>query len=338
MARLAAKEKVLFYPTPQEVMELIASNILTPASGPDDRVGTILDPCAGEGVPVAMLGHHLGLISYGCELHPERFAQAKLRLDHCLSGAREYLDIAGQFTVLFDNPPYDQTLEGHRMELDHIQLDLDLLEPDGVGIWVIPAPIISWDLCNLLVQHLKRINIRKFPEPFYEQFKQVVILGVKRGEPSTYTYTRTQELEREAKTGFADLSQAEFAYEINPIGTFIGQFEMNFPNVATVLDELETEGITTLDTWEALTSGTGQGLEVFQPILRLTSGHAAMAIAAGIVNGAEVEIEDEPYLIKGSTTKRLKVIKKVETEGEDTVETIREREQLVQQITAFNLD
>ena len=113
---------------------------------------------------------------------------------------------------------------------------------------------------------------------------------------------------------------------------------MNFPNVVTVLDEVEAHGLTTLDTWQALTTGSGQGLESFQPILRLTSGHTAMAIAAGIVNGAEVEIEAEAHLIKGSTTKRLKVSKEVESDGEDTVQTIREREQLVQQITAFNLE
>ena len=336
MARLAAKTKMLFYPTPTEIIELILSNLVVPT--PSIPEGTILDPCAGTGTPVQLLGERLNLITYGCELHPERYQESKKRLTYCLNGAREYLDIEGQFTVLYDNPPYDQTLEGHRMELDHIKLDLELLQPEGVGIWVIPDTIITWDLCNLLVQYLKHVNIRKFLEPFYEQFKQVVILGVKRSEPVSYTYSRTQELEAQAKTGFPDLQQAEFAYAVKPNGQAITQFEMNFPNVATILDEVEAHGLTSLDTWEALTSGTGQGLEAFQPILRLTSGHAAMAIAAGIVNGAEVEIEGEPYLIKGSTTKRLKVTSNVETEGEDTVQTTREREQLVQQITAFSLE
>ncbi len=338
MARLAAKSKVLFYATPLEMMELIASNIVSPATEPDERIGTILDPCVGDGLPVAMLANHLGLLSYGCELHPERFSQAQARLDHCLNGAREYLDVEGGFTVLFDNPPYDQTLEGTRMELDHIKLDLSLLEPDGLGIWVIPDTIITWELCNLLVQHLKEINIRRFPDPFYDRFKQIAIFGIKRTELATYTYTQTQDLETEAKTGFPELKQAEFAYQLTPRENGITRFEMSFPNIVTVLEEVEAQGISTLDSWETLTCGTGQGLEQFQPILRLTAGHAAMAIAAGIVNGAEVEIEGEPYLIKGSTTKRLKVSKNVEMEGEDAIHTTREREQLVQQITAFNLE
>ena len=50
MARLAAKEKALFYPTPLAIIELIISNILSNGNGP------ILDPCCGTGEPVALLG------------------------------------------------------------------------------------------------------------------------------------------------------------------------------------------------------------------------------------------------------------------------------------------
>jgi type I restriction-modification system DNA methylase subunit len=99
MARLAAKEKALFYPTPLEIVATIASNIVSSDGG------TICDPCCGTGEPLALLGDKLGLITYGNELHPERFAQAKTRLDHCQNGAREFLEVEGKFDVLFDNPP-----------------------------------------------------------------------------------------------------------------------------------------------------------------------------------------------------------------------------------------
>jgi tRNA G10 N-methylase Trm11 len=65
----------------------------------------MLDPCCGTGEPLALLGRHLGLTTYGNELHPERFAQARTRLDHCLNGPREFLEVEGQFSAIFDNPP-----------------------------------------------------------------------------------------------------------------------------------------------------------------------------------------------------------------------------------------
>ena len=38
-------------------------------------------------------------------------------------------------------------------------------------------------------------------------------------------------------------------------------------------------------------------------MLRLSSGHTAFVIAAGIVDGTQVEMEGQPQIIKGSTRK-----------------------------------
>ena len=74
MSRLAALEKVLFYPTPIQITEWILSNI--EACGP----GNALDPCCGDGAPLALVGERLGLVTYGCEIHPQRAAQAAKRI------------------------------------------------------------------------------------------------------------------------------------------------------------------------------------------------------------------------------------------------------------------
>jgi hypothetical protein len=326
-----AKEKVLFYPTPMAVMALIASN-LTPATR-----GACLDPCAGTGEPLAYLGRQLNLTTYGCELHPERYEAAAQHLSVCLNGAREYLDVEGQFSLLFSNPPYDQSLSGERMEVEHIRLDLELLLPGGVGVWVLPLPIFDFDLCHLLVRELRQVSIRRFPPPEYDRFKQVVVFGQKRSEPATYTHGQALDLQKTIEAGLPELVASELAYALPETGMTIERFELQFLETQQVLSEVREYGLEQGEQFAVLTIGNGAGIDHFQPILRLTSGHAAMAIAAGIVNGAEVEIDGEPYLIKGSTSKRLKVTNEVETEGEDTVQTTREREQLVQQITAFNL-
>ena len=59
MARLAAKSKVLFYPTPAKIMALIASNLTKP--DPSDPTGAILDPCAGTGAPAQLLAERYHL-------------------------------------------------------------------------------------------------------------------------------------------------------------------------------------------------------------------------------------------------------------------------------------
>lgn len=331
MARLAAKEKVLFYPTPLEIMASVASNLTS--VGP----GRMIDPCCGTGEPLALLGERLGWPTYGNELHPERYAVARTRLDHCLNGAREFLDVEGQFDLLFDNPPYDQALGGERMETAHIRHDLTLLASGGVGIWVIAEPILDFDLCQLLVTHLSRISVRRFPEPEYQKFKQVVLFGVKRAELSSYTYSQTQSLLDVLKAGPPVLAEAEFSYEVGQTGSEITRFSLTLPHSEQLLEQIEAEGIQTTEAWQTLLGGHGLGLAQFEPVLRLSSGHTAMAIAAGIVNGTEVEIEGSPFLLKGSTGKRIQVREEVEQTDAGAQKTIREREQLCQQIAAFNL-
>ena len=339
MARLAAKERVLFYPTPLKIVETIATNIISDVSGPDERVGCILDPCAGTGEPLALLGDHLGMVSYGCELHPDRFNQAKTRLHYCLNGARECLQVEGQFNVLYDNPPYDQALGGERMETEHIKRDLELLMPGGLGIWVIPEPILNYELCYLLTTALRQVSIRRFPMPEYDRFKQVVVFGLKRSDPGRNTYTQSTQLEEMVKAGLPILSAGEFDYTYPlPNEQSISRFELAFPEAVTILSELETQGIQTGDAWQTLMGKHGAGLDQFQPVLRLTSGHTAMAIAAGIVNGTEVVIEGQTHLIKGHTQKEIKVSRESETDGEKAKEIVREREILVQTITALNLE
>lgn len=336
MARLAAKAKVLFYPTPLAIVETIADNIISPLRGPDERAGAILDPCCGTGEPLALLGNHLGLITYGNELHPQRFVQAKARLDYCLNGAREFLDGAEQFNVIFDNPPYDQELGGQRMEISHIRHDLTLLMAGGLGIWVIPETILDYDLCFLLVSHLRQVNIRRFPAPEYDRFKQVVVFGVKRYTPLTHVYSEATRLEQMVTTSPPVLRGGEFDYSYPTTGNII-HFTLSFPETGQVLAEIKTDGLHTTAAWQSLFGAEAASFTDFQPVLRLSAGHTAFVIAAGIVDGTTVEIEGQPHIIKGSTSKQVTVIEETEQTEQGQQTKIREREKLVQTITALNL-
>jgi methylase of polypeptide subunit release factors len=112
------------------IAELILSNI--EAGG----MGNAFDPCCGDGSPLALIGRGLGLKTYGSEIHPGRAAEAAKRLDHVVVGAREFLMLDGLFDVLLDNPPYDRSIAGRRMEIEHVLRDLNQIELGGLAIFI----------------------------------------------------------------------------------------------------------------------------------------------------------------------------------------------------------
>lgn len=329
MARLAAQEKVLFYPTPASQVQLIASNI-APA-----RAGSIFDPCCGDGEPLAMLGTRLNLTTYGNELHPGRYTQAKSKIHNCTNGAREFLDVSGQFNVIFNNPPYDQSITGQRMETQHINADCDLLVRGGLGIWIVPETIIDWQFCSNLVTKLSQIKIRRFTMPEFEQFKQVVIFGIRRGKNDNIanSYLKTNHLEETIKNGAPPLQAGEFQYTFYEHETVISM-RVKYPEAAETLALAYDQGVHTLPQWETLFEKPMSNVASFQPVLRLTHGHMALAIAAGVVDGMETTIEGQPYIIKGSTSKHVTVI----DESDEDRTKIRERESFVQTISGLNLN
>ena len=86
--RLAALAKGGFYPTPPNVLDLVAGAVHMPSSHYGCRETVrILDPCCGAGEALAQLAERLGgpggipIETFGVELHAERAEQARERLD-----------------------------------------------------------------------------------------------------------------------------------------------------------------------------------------------------------------------------------------------------------------
>ena len=91
--RLAAQAKGGFYPTPEKVVDFIATLIRAPAGYyyRNREVIRILDPCCGAGEAVAQLGERLTqdntmpIETYGVELHTDRAEEAASRLHRTLA-------------------------------------------------------------------------------------------------------------------------------------------------------------------------------------------------------------------------------------------------------------
>jgi len=78
--RLAAQAKMGYYPTPDSVTPLIARHLKRQREG----LIRILDPCAGEGTAIGIIGDHLAAEKFGIELDLERGAKAREILTRCL--------------------------------------------------------------------------------------------------------------------------------------------------------------------------------------------------------------------------------------------------------------
>jgi hypothetical protein len=71
--RLAAQAKMGYYPTPDSVTPLIAKYLKRQRDG----LIRVLDPCAGEGTAIKLIGDRLKAETFGIELDLERGGKAK---------------------------------------------------------------------------------------------------------------------------------------------------------------------------------------------------------------------------------------------------------------------
>ena len=162
--------KAGYFPTDEPTLER-ALSALAPGDGPM----CILDPCAGEGVAIAEAAHALGrdqVTAYAVEFDPERANHARLLVDHCIQGDLMDTLIARQsFGLLWLNPPYGDLskdangnigYEGKgraRLEKLFYQRTLQLLQYDGILVFIVPHYVLDQELVGWLTRHFDDLRI-----------------------------------------------------------------------------------------------------------------------------------------------------------------------------------
>src|SRR5579859_5406952 len=217
MSRLEAKAKLLYYRTPEVIVEAIARYLALPTFA----TARLLDPCAGTGTALALLAQRLKehfetsqpaysrsggltLETYGIEPELLRAREAFRCLDRCLQASffsttlsnGESSDSGWQ--SLFLNPPYDTDAEitekgrKTRLEVNFLHRATDKLCPEGVLIWIVPQASLK-PAAKFLASHYEDLTCVRFPDilwqpdaekaeqvSLYEQFHQVVLFAHKR--------------------------------------------------------------------------------------------------------------------------------------------------------------
>lgn len=271
--RLEAKAKAGFYPTPTRVVHLLLRNLRV--------VGTpdILDPCAGEGEALYILAQALRARVQGIELSRARAKRA------VANGLRVYqgdsFTFQGHgFSLLWLNPPYDHG-EGERLELTFLKHWTPALKPGGVLVYIIPESTLE-DASPYLTAHYEEVSAWRFPEPEYQQFKQIVVLGVKAEEPLP-----PEDLEVQGS-----LEECERVYPVPGGGTAYLSRKSQLTE-EEVLKALENS---------PLFHPSGQVRHV-RPLLPLKEAHLALMLAGGFLDNQVVHLEGEPYLVRGEVKK-----------------------------------
>ena len=324
--RLAAQYKGGFYPTPINVVDLIAGLVHVPSSyyGCRETV-RILDPCCGAGEALARLAERLGepgavpVETFGVELHTERAEQARERLERTLAVDLFNTSIAnGAFGVLLLNPPYDwDSGEEKRVEHRFLLHTTRYLAEGGLLIFIVPRKRLAIS-ARYLASHYRRIRCWAFPQPEREAFDQVVVMAYRKAEP--HSDPHAEEQIREWADGEPE-TLAACRYPIytaatTPAGDVLFATRTVDPVAAAAearRSGLWTSPAVTDSLWPAGDLRT-------RPLMPLRRGHMAMLVAAGFLDNLCLESEGRRILVKGRTSKEFVLV-----EATEEKETYRER-------------
>ena len=334
--RLAAQAKMGYYPTPDEVTPIIARYINRQRNG----LIRALDPCAGEGTAVKLVGDHLQAETYGIEIDIERGKTAKEILTKCLVTDYQNTRIShGSFSLLWLNPPYDwatrdnEIEKSERYERTFLRDCIPYLSPGGILVYLIPQRRLDGHIARMLSYRFEQISVFRFPEKEYRAFKQLVIFGVLKKKPdkddrlSEYLKNCGQ-----LKALVPYLPQRPpRVYEVptSPAkATFL--FRSKDIEPEELAEEIRKHGL--FSQFKEMTTPLSMA-EKIRPIMPLRHGHLAQILACGLMNGIVWDRDrTNPLLVKGVTKKEVRHSVEIHGDMEKHIET----DQIKIVIHAFN--
>ena len=337
--RLAAQAKGGFYPTPDVVVEMIATLVDIPRVSYYSRGKTlrILDPCCGAGEAVAHLAEAMvGSLSvpvpietFGVELHRDRAEEAKSRLDHALASDLFGTSMANEaFGLLYLNPPYDWD-SGDKGRVEHRFLThcTRYLAEDGLLVFSVPRSRLAVS-ARYLATHYGTLRCWAFPQPERESFDQVVLMGYRKAEPSPNAHA--EERVREWAAGEPEELSSHhypvYSPSLTPSGDVL--FATRTVDPVAAAGEARRSGL-----WESpkiTDSLWPEGDIRTRPLMPLRRGHMAMLVAAGFLDNLCLESGGRRILVKGRTSKEMVLV-------EDTPQKETYRERLNTTVVALDL-
>lgn len=356
MARPASIEVAGYYPAPPSVLPHFASLVAWPGGS---ARGVLLDPCAGEGEAICSLrsawsaastsSYWPGPSIVACELEGDRAAALREALiqhrdQHFHGDAFRLLPTtlpgAGQgATVLYLNPPYDHDAEFGRLEHRFLTRFTDhLAAGTGILLFLVPYRALTASAAYL-ASHYAEVRAWRLPRPEFDAFGQVLVGGRRRSEPLEAAASSERILAWASDPeSLPVLPEAcTEPYEV-PTDTW---YHLDYR-----LAEVDvTAAASAFEPWpEGETGGrfaVRELLGVRYPVaLPPKPAHIALALAAGMFNGHQLEPDDPtrfpPLLAKGAYTREaVEIDRRVSESGTVSTTTV-DRPRLT--VTILRLD
>ncbi len=302
--RLEGVAKAGYYPTPPSVVERVAA-LIRPAHPTARQAVRLLDPCCGTGAALRQLADVVGGETYGIEIARDRWQEAEAILDHALSASAFAVRLAHDaFSCLWLNPPYDYDDEAKRLEHAFLTTMSRALCPGGLLVFIVPQKRLAVS-ARYLAGHYTRLACYRFPDPEYADFRQVVLLAVKRDGPVGGD-GQSQQIEAWAAEPLPELppaGSAEPLYDLPALPAGPVLFASQFFDPAVAAQQARQSGL-----WPspALAERLWPAEErPVRPLMPLRRGHLAVLIAAGFLNNILLEADGRRILVKGRTYKEM---------------------------------
>jgi hypothetical protein len=314
--RLAGQVKMGYYPTPDRVVGLLSKLVLFP---PYSKAGAF-DPCCGEGRALKALCEGRNALTFGIELDGKRAEEAKGRLDRVIHAGYEQVEVpAESMGLLFLNPPYDNN-EGERKELTLLRDNFGTLAREGILIYIIPAKRLSRDVASLLAANFSRIEVFRFPDPEYGDFKQIAVLGRKIDWPTDSPEGAKKLQESAAEENLKELpenSVPRFSIPSTPEAV-LHKREISLEELSKLLVQSPL--------WGRLSTlvEAGEIGELASPPTPLHVGHLGLLLAAGRLNGI-VGAGKDRHIVVGRPEKHIVESEETEEDAEGNEFTVKKR-------------
>lgn len=324
MARLEAQSKLLYYPTPNSVVDLIATWFKV------DHPVRLADPCCGTGEALRRFADTLGVKveTWGIELSNSRAAQAAQVLDHVLPTSFYAMTpsrwSSASVGLVFNNPPYDwsdiveRDEKGRERRIRHELLFVEnvtrKIVSGGHQVIIIPRAIlgdeqvVSAAMRERFARHAlgwyEQVIVTRFPDGEYERFKQVVVFAINKrtqyipaGKDSIESICRLANSETDIPV--LTVGNRDFSIPAAPEKANFTYTPIEPAQLAQAANQCSPVNS---DEYQRATYVRPLGAS-FTPALPLSVGHVTMLITGQETGVLEVEQEGVPVLVKGMSRK-----------------------------------
>lgn len=303
-----------YFPCPHEALDRVL-----PYIQPPEGQWSILDPCAGGGEAVQHIASTLGCAEgnvYAIELETYRAQRLRELMPsaNVLGPCSFFGCKVGAHTVslLYLNPPFDDSGDGSgRVERQFMDQANALLAPGGVLFLVAPEKIVRQTVTSRsLMAWYDHIWVEPFPE-HCRRFNEVAVLAVKR-----------RHICDPDKRRFGEAYVTDPILYPLPVTNGPGQ---RFTKLS--LTDEEIEGLLASSPLRRLLNPPPEA-PLPRPPLELGTGHVALLLASGHLDGLVRHPDEPPHVVRGVAVKVEETtdVSTVEGDGETiTKTTISER-------------